>query len=112
VPDEDREYRRPFYDLSGSVLVSVDGRARRARVIPYLAAGIGVHALTSNFGTVALDRRYNTNVFGVIGALGSRIRFRGDRVLRLEARAVGTTSVRRVSLHIGTGVLFNELVGR
>lgn len=116
VEAEDREYRRPFYDLSGSVLVAVDARAPRSEGVPgfnpYLAAGVGVHALTSSFGTVSLDRRYNTNVFGVVAAMGTRIRFGGRRLLRVEARAVGAKSVRRVSLHLGTGILFNDLVTR
>ncbi len=112
VSDEDREYRKPFYDLSGSLVVSVDGGGREARVIPYLGAGVGVHALTSSIGTVTLDRRYNTNVFGVVATAGSRIRFRGNRVLRIEARAVGAKNVRRVGIHVGMGLLFNDLVSR
>jgi hypothetical protein len=107
----DSSFRDVFYDLSGNVGFTVFGRAHRSRVLPYVTAGVGIHVLTSSFGTLAIDRRYNTNNFGLIAAGG--VRFRGSArsptAFFLETRRIQAVAVSRTSLHVGLLRLFGDL---
>jgi hypothetical protein len=111
---EGMTYRDSFYDLSGSTGVTLLGAAPPASITPYIGAGVGVHALSSNFGSIVIDTRYNSNNFGLLGTLGLRARVgrSGRRAVQLELRRVQAKNVSRVSLHLGIVTLFNDLARR
>lgn len=114
VEVDGQSYRDVFRDLSGHVVVAFHATAPTARVSPYVATGIGVHVLSSTFGSVPIDRRYNTNNFGLLGAAGLRLGIGGSgrRALQLEVRGLQARDVRRVSVHAGVATLFNDLIRR
>lgn len=114
VEREGRSYRDVFRDLSAYIGLSAHANAPTARFSPYLLAGAGVHVLSSTFGTLAIDERYNSNNFGLTAGLGTRIRVgqRLHRAVQLEVRSVHARNVRRVSVHLGLAALFNDLAGR
>jgi hypothetical protein len=114
VESEGRSYRDFYRDLSGHVVVAFHGASPTARVSPYVATGVGVHVLSSTFGTVSIDQRYNTNNFGLVAAAGMRIGVGrgGRRALHLEVRGQQARDVRRVSVQAGVAALFNELIRR
>jgi len=114
VPSENRSYRDDFRDLSGTLALALHANAPAARLSPYVATGIGVHVLSSSFGSLAIDRRYNTNNYGLLAAAGARLRTGtgGRRALLIEARRVMTHDVSRVSIHLGVSALFGELAQR
>jgi hypothetical protein len=101
VVADDATYEDVFYDLSGHVGLSLLARDPARRVVPYATVAAGVHALTSSFGSIAIDLRYNSNVFGLIGAAGLRIRTGRSRGLLLELRRVQADNVSRTSAHLG-----------
>jgi hypothetical protein len=111
VVSEDITYRDVFYDLSGHAAVTLLGRAGQSRVVPYVSTGVGVHVLTSSFGTLAIDRRYNTNSFGLMGATGLRLRTgtRSPFAVLAEVRRTQARDVSRTSLHLGVLALFGTL---
>lgn len=114
VETEGRSYRDVFRDLSGHVAVAFHGNAPTSRVSPYVASGVGIHVLSSTFGSIPIDQRYNTNNFGLLAAAGMRIAIGsgGRRALQLEVRGLQARDVRRLSVHAGVATLFNDLVRR
>lgn len=114
VEIEGKSYRDVYRDLSGHVAVAFHGASPTARVSPYVATGVGVHVLSSTFGTLSIDQRYNTNNFGLLAAAGMRIAIGsgGRRALQLEVRGLQARDVRRVGVHVGMAALFNDLVRR
>ncbi len=109
---EDSTYTGHYLDLSVDVsavwLASPDGAAS-----PYVLAGVGVHALSSTFGTLFLDRRYNTNRFGSHVGAGLRLRTGGSGPIQpalfIEARRVISDEVQRTVLRAGLLSLFGDL---
>lgn len=113
VVAEDTTYRDVFYDLSGHVDLQLLMLDPSRAAVPYLSFGIGVHALTSSFGSTPVDLLYNTNVFGLKTATGLRIRLRGGRsAIVAEGAAVLSKAVSRSSVRLGTEWLFGDLRGR
>lgn len=112
VEHENRTYRDVFYDLSGHVALSAHANAPTSRITPYALAGVGIHLLTSSFGSVVLDTRYNTNNFGLLA--GGGVRVRGGpgsrRAAFVEIRRIQAKDVRRLNLQLGASLLFNDLV--
>lgn len=111
---EGRTYRGVFYDLSGNVGVSVLGAAPGATFTPYVGGAVGIHILSSSFGSLAIDSRYNTNNFGFLATLGVRTRIgsSGRRAMLIELRRVQAKDVSRLSLQLGLATLFNDLARR
>lgn len=114
IPTENRSYRDVFRDLSGTLALAFHLNAPAARLSPYVATGIGVHVLSSSFGSPVIDRRYNTNNFGLLAAAGARLRTGtgGRRALLIEARRVMSHDVSRTSIHLGVSSLFGDLARR
>jgi hypothetical protein len=114
VESEDSTYRDVFFDLSGHVVLTLLAREPQRRVVPYASFGVGVHALTSNFGSVPLDLRYNTNVLGLRSATGVRLRSgpRGRRGATLESSVVLAKEVSRVVVGLSFDWLLGDLVQR
>jgi hypothetical protein len=107
---EDTTYRDVFYDLSGHVNLQLLMRDPARAAVPYLSFGLGVHALTSSFGSIPIDLRYNTNVFGLKAATGLRLRLPGGRhAIVAEGAAVLSKAVSRSSIRLGTEWLFADL---
>lgn len=112
VEVEDSTYTGHYLDFSVDVtglwLASPDGKAS-----PYVLAGIGVHALSSAFGTLVLDQRYNTNRFGSHVGAGMRVRLGGrglfQPALFVEARRVIADEVDRTVFRAGLLTLFGDL---
>lgn len=111
VAQEDRTYSRPFFDLSGNVGLSWLTRHPAGRVVPYLAIGAGVHALSSSVGSIPIDRRYNSNNFGLLAATGLRTRLRagGRSAVAIEIRRIQVHSVSRSSVSLGLLHFFGSL---
>jgi hypothetical protein len=111
---EDSSYRGPVYDLSGGVSVTLLPTGPRSRIAPYLVAGIAVHALSSSFGTLVLDQRYNGNPFGLHGGAGIRLRLTdsGRTAIWTEWRGTIAENVNRTTLRGGLMLLFNDLAAR
>lgn len=114
VVADDSVYRDVFYDLSGHVMLDLLLRDPRRRVVPYLGFGAGVHVLTSSFGSIPIDRRYNTNVFGLRSSAGLRIRAGGSgrRAISLEGNATLARHVSRATARVGMEWLFGDLIER
>jgi hypothetical protein len=77
-----------------------------------MAAGVSVHALSSTFGELSLDRRYNANPFGAHAAAGLRLWLSrsGRNAISLELRTSMAENVNRTSARLGGMVLFGDLV--
>jgi hypothetical protein len=109
---EDSTFRGNYYDLSVGV-TSVWLAAPAARVSPYVLAGVAVHSLTSAFGTLVLDQRYNANRFGSHIGAGVRARFGDSRqALFVEARRIIADEVDRTVIRLGALVLTGDLYRR
>ena len=108
---EDQTYHGHIYDLTGSIAVVQLLRQPSRRVQPFLSAALSVHAMSSSFGSTILDRRYNTNNFGVQAGAGFRVRLgsRGSRALAIEARKVGVEDMNRFSVSVGLLWLLRDL---
>lgn len=100
VEAEDSTYRDAFYDLSPKVWLQLLARDPARRFVPFVRFGVGVHALTSSFGSIPLDIRYNTNVFGLSSGAGARWRF-GPRALVIEGTTVLAREVSRGGVRLG-----------
>lgn len=113
VQSENATYRDVFRDLTGTLALALHPNAPASRLSPYALTGVGVHVLSSSFGVLAIDTRYNTNNFGLLLGGGARLRLgRGRRALFAEVRRVLTQDVSRTSVHVGVAALFGELATR
>jgi hypothetical protein len=109
VEVEDSTFHGDYFDLSGS-LTMIWLTGHDAKVSPYALAGLSVHALSSSFQTLALDRRYNANRFGSHIGAGIRVRLGGTRqALFVEARRVIADEVDRSVVRLGGLVLLGDL---
>lgn len=112
VEQEDSTFHGDYYDLSGNV-TAVWLTSHNARVSPYALAGLSIHALSSAFHTVVLDRRYNANRFGSHIGAGLRLRLGESRqVMFLEGRRIIADEVDRSVLRFGALVLMGDLFVR
>ncbi|MCC6316694.1 MAG: hypothetical protein IT361_03295 [Gemmatimonadaceae bacterium] len=111
VEADDTTYRDVFYDLSGHVDLHLLLRSPARRVVPYLSFGVGIHALTSSFGSIPIDLRYNTNVFGLRAGSGVRFRTGARNAIVLEGAASLSKAVSRSSVRLGVEWLFADLAG-
>jgi hypothetical protein len=93
--------------LSSVWLTNLEGR-----VSPYALAGFGVHALSSAFRNLTLDRRYNANRFGSHIGAGLRLRMGARTGLYVEARRIIADEVDRTVIRIGALALFGDLYRR
>lgn len=107
---EDSTFRNVFYDLSGHVAIQWFALDPAGPVAPYILTGVGVHSLTSNFGSIVLDQRYNTNNFGLLGAVGTRVKFAKRSSIFVEVSRSLVRNVRRSSLRIGLEALYGDLM--
>lgn len=114
VVAEDSTYRNHVYDLAGHVSLGFLLRDPARRLVPWLGLGVGVHALTSSFGSIPIDLRYNTNVFGLRAATGARLRLgRGSqRALVVEGNTILAKNVSRGGVRVGMEWLFGDLARR
>jgi hypothetical protein len=114
VASENRSYRDVFRDLSGTLALALHLNEPTSRVTPYVAGGVGVHVLSSSFGSLAIDTRYNTNNFGALAAAGARLRTGATsrRAVQLEVRRVVASNVSRTSMHLGLAYLLGDLARR
>lgn len=112
VEVEDTTFRGVFYDLTAAVSVVALAGSPTQRLVPYLTAGIGVHGLSSAFGTRAIDKRYNANPFGSHLGVGLRLWLsgRGRNGAFVEARRVVAENVNRTSVRGGAMVFFRDLI--
>lgn len=112
VASEGETYRDVFRDLSAHLSLAFHATPPTARVSPYLLTGVGVHVLSSSFGSTVIDTRYNTNNFGLLAAVGTQIRVGGSgrRALQVEIQTMQARNVRRVGVTFGVAALFNDLV--
>jgi len=111
VAAENRSYRDVFRDLSGTLALALHLTDPTSRVTPYVAGGVGVHVLSSSFGSLAIDTRYNTNNFGMLAAAGARLRTGATsrRAVQFEVRRVLAPDVSRTSVHLGLAYLLGDL---
>lgn len=108
VAQEDATYRDVFYDLNGHITLTALARDPDHRLVPYASIGAGVHALTSSYGSIPIDIRYNTNVLGL--RMGAGLRFRGRaRALSLESTAILARNVSRATIGLSTEWLTGDL---
>jgi hypothetical protein len=111
VQSENTTYRDGFRDLSGTLALALHPNAPTSRFTPYALGGLGVHVLSSSFGSLAIDTRYNTNNFGLLLGGGARLRLGQGRkrALLVEVRQVFSQDVSRTSVHVGIAALVGEL---
>jgi hypothetical protein len=111
VPQDDRTYSGEIFDLSGTVSLLAIGGSPGARCAPYGSLGVGVHALSSSYGSLVLDQRYNANRFGLSGAAGLRwwTGRDGRNGVTLEVRRTYALNVNRWSLRAGAVLNFGSL---
>lgn len=112
VEIENETYTDAFYDLTGSVSLVLQGGGSRGRFAPFLLAGIGVHALSSNFGSIPIDRRYNSNPFGSHIGAGGRVWLgaSGRSGFFVEVRRSIAEHVNRTAARVGGMMFYNDLV--
>lgn len=112
VDVENRTYTDAYYDLTGSLSLVLQAGGSRSRYVPFLLAGVAVHALSSNFGSIPIDRRYNGNPFGSHIAAGGRIWLgaSGRNGLFVEVRRSIAEHVNRTTVRLGGMVFYNDLV--
>ncbi|MBV6521649.1 MAG: hypothetical protein MNPFHGCM_01793 [Gemmatimonadaceae bacterium] len=111
VPQDDEEFSGPVYDLSGSVsLLALIGSPASRQAI-YAGLGLSIHALSSSFRSIPLDRRYNANRFGVTGTLGGRMWLgqAGRSALFAELREFRVSDMNRWSVRMGIMRNFDAL---
>lgn len=112
VEIENTTYTDAFFDLTGSVSLVLQGGGERGRFAPFLLGGIGVHALSSAFNSIPIDRRYNGNVFGSHIGAGGRVWLgaSGRNGLFVEVRRSIAEHVNRTTVRLGGLVFYNDLV--
>ena len=109
VEVEASTFRGDYYDRSGGV-TAIWLASHTAQVSPYALAGLSVHALSSAFRTVVLDRRYNANRFGSQIGAGLRLRFGGARTaIFVEGRRIIADEVDRTVFRFGGLILMGDL---
>jgi hypothetical protein len=98
----DGPVRGRFHDLSLAATVR-QTFARRGRIEPYLAVGVGVHAFSSSSGNIDVDVQYNTNAFSVHAGIGAIALVTRDGRNAVRAELTGTSVHRssRVELRLG-----------
>ncbi len=103
VPQDDESYKSTVYDLAGTVSLRLLGGSSTSRLVPYASVGLAVHALSSSFGTLPLDQRYNANRFGATAGVGVErwIGPAGRHSVWLEGRVQGVTDVSRWTARVG-----------
>jgi hypothetical protein len=108
----DQSYHDFIYDLSTTVSAVYLAGGEHQRVVPYLTAGLAVHALSSTFGVVELDQLYNANPFGFHAGAGVRIWLSssGRNGMFIEGRRVVAQNVIRTSARLGALVFFGDLI--
>jgi hypothetical protein len=109
---EDRVFEGDFFDLTSSLSVVLQGGSHQGRFAPYLLGGVGVHALSSAFESLAIDRRYNGNPFGSHVGAGARLWISGSgrSGLFVEARRTLAEHVNRTSIRVGGLFFYNDLI--
>jgi hypothetical protein len=109
---DDRTYRSPISDFSVGVTAVYEVGGPRGRTMPYLSAGIAVHALSSAFGTAVLDQLYNANPFGSQVSVGVRqwLGAGGRAGMFIELRGVLADNVNRASVRVGALAFYRDLV--
>jgi hypothetical protein len=112
VPLENHTYHGSVFDLTASVAAVWLAGSDQQRLVPYLSAGIGVHALSSAFGVAELDRLYNANPFGVHAGAGVRawVTPSGRTGMFVEARRMIAENVNTTALRLGGLVFYRDLV--
>jgi hypothetical protein len=112
VETEDRVFEGDFFDLTSSLSLVLQVGSHRGRFAPYVLAGVGVHALSSAFESLAIDRRYNGNPFGSHVGAGARLWISGSgrSGLFAEVRRTLAEHVNRTSLRVGGLVFYNDLI--
>lgn len=108
---EDSTYSNRVYDLSGHVALQWLLVQPSRAVAPFVRLAIGVHALSSSFGSVVIDQRYNNNAFGLRAGAGLRLRLGARRSLVGEWDAALTREVSRRTVRVGAEVLLGDLAG-
>ncbi len=101
VEAEDSTYRDAFYDLSPRILLQLLARDPDRGLVPFVRVGVGLHALTSTFGSIPLDIRYNTNVFGLNSGAGVRVRVGRSHAIVAEGTALVAKEVSRGGVRLG-----------
>ena len=112
VDVENATYTDAFFDVTASVSLVLQGGGERGRFAPFLLAGVGVHALSSAFNSIPIDRRYNGNVFGSHIGAGGRVWLgaSGRSGLFGEVRRNIAEHVNRTTVRVGGLVFYNDLV--
>ena len=109
---EDSTFHGDYFDLTAGVSAVWLG-APDARVSPYALVGVAVHALSSAFGNLVLDQRYNANRFGSHVGAGIRLRIGASRqAVFAEARRVISDHVNRTEVRFGGLILMGDLYRR
>ena len=103
---EDSTYRDVFYDLSGHVDLVFYARDPESRVAPFANTGIGVHVLTSSFGSPVIDRKFNTNNFGLRMGAGSRFRIGSSAAVTVDFQVILSREVSRGVSRLGLARMF------
>lgn len=103
VAQDDRHFSGPVFDLSSSVSLLALSGSSSSRQSVYASLGFSIHALSSSFGSIPLDQRYNANRFGFTGAVGGRVWVGegGRGALFAELREHLVTSVNRWTVRAG-----------
>ncbi|MEO7962441.1 MAG: hypothetical protein ABIT38_00870 [Gemmatimonadaceae bacterium] len=111
IETEGKTYRATIFDLSGEINLALLTREPTKRIVPFVAGGVGMHVLSSAFGSLAIDTRYNTNNFSLQVESGVRFRLgrRSRRALLMSVRRVQSNDVSRTTVQIGLEALFNDL---
>jgi hypothetical protein len=112
VEVEDTTYTGYWYDLTVGATVLVMGGGPTWRIAPYALVGVGIHALSSTFGSPVLDRRYNTNRFGSQFGAGLRtwVGSGGHSGIFVEVRRVIADEVNRTVVRGGYLYYLGDLV--
>lgn len=105
---EDSTYRGRFFDFAAGATAVWLPRPD-ARFAPFLLGGVAVHALSSTFGTLVLDRRYNTNRFGSHIGAGVRWRPSDGIAVTAEARRIIADETDRTLMRVGSMLLMGDL---
>ncbi len=103
VAQDDQDYSGAVFDLSSTVSVLALSGSTTARRSAYASFGFSIHALSSSFGSIPLDARYNANKFGVASAIGGRVWIgrEGRQALTAELRQTSVTSMTRWTARAG-----------